>query len=250
MDSKYRLSLKFEPMQKDNISPQEVAKNVDDSITQLDELRVSGLNSLNQFQQTWLDLLKLERVRLSQKNANDPRIPKMDERLSYGDQLMSALNLEIRKSSVKTTPLPTGAWRMQGNVYYPDNTPASGVTVFFSDSNKTWIRELGSACTDATGYYTITLTENQITGITTKKQLLYLSASDSKQKLLCRDTEDSVISKGLIDYKNIYLNGTQCTPPAAPDKPVTPDKPDAPSKPVTPVEKDEKGSSTPSSNIP
>jgi hypothetical protein len=218
-------------MQKDNISTQEVAKNVDDSITQLDDLRVSGLNSLNQFQQTRLNLMKLERDRLSQKKADDLRIPEMDERLSYGDRLMLALNLEITKSSVKTTPLPTDAWRMQGNVYYQDNTPASGVTVFFSDSNKTWIRELGSACTDVTGYYSITLNENQIAGITTKKQLLYLSASDSKQKLLCQNTDHSVISKGLIDYKNIYLNGTQCTPP------VTPEKPAAPTKPVTPVRK-------------
>lgn len=200
-------------MQKDNFSTQDVANNVNDSTTQLDDLRVAGLNTLNQFQQTRLNLLKLERDRLSQKNGNDPRITEMDERLSYGDQLSSALKLEITKSSVKTSSLPTDAWRMRGNVYYQDNTPASGVTVFFADGNKRWIEELGNSCTDATGYFSITVDGKLITGDTAKQQI-FLSAQDNKKQLSYMDTKPSVPAKGLIDTENIYLGGKDCPPPA------------------------------------
>lgn len=201
---------------KDNFSSKDVANKVDDSITQVDQLRVSGLTSLNQVQQKRLSILKFERDRLSQKNSDDPRIAGLDEQLSYGDQLSSAINLEIAKSNATNTPLPADAWRMQGYVYYQDNTPASGVNVFFADGNKQWIQALGNSCTDATGYYSITVDGKLITDATTKMQI-FLSAKDDKKQLSYMDTVPSVPVKGEIDTKNIYLGGKDCPPPA-PDK--------------------------------
>ena len=219
--SKYGLlGLKSKPCnEKNNFSTKDVANKVDDSITQVDQLRVSGLTSLKQVQQKRLNILKFERDRLSQKNSDDPRIAGFDEQLSYGDQLSSAIDFEIAKSSAAHTPLPIDAWRMQGNVYYQDNTPASGVTVFFADGNKQWIEALGNSCTDATGYYSITADGKLITDATTKLQL-YLSAQDNKKQLSYMDSQPSVPAKGLIDTKNIYLGvtGKDCPPPVK-DKP-------------------------------
>lgn len=101
---------------------------------------------------------------------------------------------------------------MQGNVYYQDNTPASGVTVFFADGNKQWIEEFGNSCADATGYYSITVDGKLITGDTTKQQI-FLSAQDNKKQLSYMDTKPSFPAKGLIDTENIYLDGKDCPPP-------------------------------------
>lgn len=200
--------------QKDNFSSKEVANKVDDSITQVDQLRVSGLMSLSQVQQKRLTILKYERDRLSQKNVDDPRIAKLEEQLSYGDQLSTAINLEIAKSRTAVTPLPADAWRTQGNVYYQDNKLAVNVTVFFADDKGQWIKDFGNTCTDSTGFYSLTVDGSLITDASTVGKIpLFLSAKDSKQGLSFQNINPSVPVHGAIDTKDIYFDGKDCPPP-------------------------------------
>ncbi len=147
-------------MKNENPDDQTILNNVDASVTKLDELHLQELNNLKELQEIKNIVSELERKRLTAKWGEDhPGVIKAAARLSYNKELINGLNKEIEKANIKKEPLPENAWRVHGKVFDQKNAPVSGVTVFFSDANKAWIKELGNVCTDVTGYYSITVDE-------------------------------------------------------------------------------------------
>lgn len=190
-----------------------IASTIDGSINQLDKQRAQELSNLIQIQQAKQNILKNEQDRLSKINSNDPRIQSINNRLSYNGQLFSGLDIMTARANIQTTPLPANAWRLQGYVYYKDKGPASGVTVFFVDGNHQWVRSLGNACTNETGYYSVTVDE-KVAG-SPEMQTIYLSVSDKDKKIVYLDSEPLIVKKGMIIYRDIILSESKntCVPP-------------------------------------
>ncbi len=124
---------------------------------------------------------------------------------------IGALSRKSARANIRTNPLPPKAWRLQGYAYHKDNSPASGVTIFFVDGNQQWIRSLGNACTYETGYYSVTVDEKVIGAV--GKQPLYLSVSDINKIIIYHATEPIYCSKGFIYYTDIYLSDSDSFPP-------------------------------------
>jgi hypothetical protein len=200
-------------MERKNISDKEILDNIDKSISQLDDQRLQELTNLKQLQEIKNEAMKLEGKRLANKYREDhPRVQKIITRQVYNREMFTGFDAEIDKAARKTTPLPNNSWRLHGKIFGQKNEPVNGVTVFFTDEKKNWIRELGSVCTDETGTYSLTVNEKLVDEM--QQRSLYLSVSDKNQKLLCRDNNSFFAKKGVIDYKDAYLNGKDCVPPA------------------------------------
>ena len=205
-------------MTKENNSDKQALDQLAEGIRQIDEQRLSELKNLKQLQEIKDEVLKREAIRLSEKHGtNHPRVLKANARQEYNQKLFQGLELEINRGSIKQDQLPNNAWRIHGKVFGQNMETLHGVTVFFSDEKKNWIKELGNACTDERGNYSITLDENLIDFM--QKQPLYLCVCDKNQKIIWQDREIAFASKGLIEYKDIYItNGDDCIPPMATDR--------------------------------
>ncbi|MBK6730917.1 MAG: hypothetical protein IPG60_08095 [Bacteroidetes bacterium] len=190
----------------------EISGDVIQLISQLDEQRLVELNNLEQVQKIKNEVLILEQKRLINKYGKDsPRIQKISSRLAYNKSMFVALDIEKQRASIETEPLPNNAWRIHGKVYDQKNNPVNGMTIFLTDNKLNWLRELGSVCTSETGYYSITVDEKLIDSL--KGTALYIGVSDKNQQNIYQDKNSFIATKGLIDYRDIYMDGRDCVPP-------------------------------------
>src|SRR5687768_11448528 len=190
-------------MQRENVDDKELLNKVQETISGLDEQRLQELNNLKQHQEIKNEVLQLESKRLADKYGEDhPRVQKTMARLTANREVFIALDKEREKAAIKTQPLPANSWRVHGKVFDEKNLPVNGITVFFSDVQKNPIRDLGSVCTDDTGYYVLTV-EEKLIGVIEQKPL-YLTVSSKSPKLLYQRPEPVTAVKGLIEYADIY----------------------------------------------
>ena len=216
-------------MARDNITDQEALDQIAESITQLDDQRLTELKNLKQLQEIKNEVINREAARLAAKHGKDhPRVQKLQLRSNYNASMFTGLDREIEKASSKTEPLPLNAWRLNGKVIDEKEQPVPDITVFFADENKNWIQELGNSCSDQTGYYSLTIKEELIDRA--QKEKLYLSASNKDKQVLYFKLNTLVATRGIVDYQDIRLGEKACTSP-----PVSPKSPDNPQPPGTPV---------------
>ncbi|MBK8488073.1 MAG: carboxypeptidase regulatory-like domain-containing protein [Bacteroidetes bacterium] len=195
----------------------EISGDVIQLISQLDEQRLVELNNLEQVQKIKNEVLILEQKRLINKYGKDsPRIQKISSRLAYNKSMFVALDIEKQRASIETEPLPNNAWRIHGRVFDQKNNPVNGITIFLTDEKQNWIRELGNVCTSETGYYSITVDDKLIDSL--KGTALYISVSDKNQQIIYRDKKSFIATKGLIDYRDIYMDGRDCVPPPSDER--------------------------------
>ena len=195
-----------------NIDDKDLLNKVHETISGLDEQRLQELNNLKQHQEIKNEVLQLESKRLANKHGEDhPRVQKTMARLAANREVFVALDKEAEKAAIKTELLPANSWRVHGKVFDEKNSPVSGVTVFLSDVQKNAIRDLGSICTDDTGYYVLTI-EEKLMGVIEQKPL-YLAVSSKSPKILYQRPEPVIAIKGFIEYADIYLNEKDCAPP-------------------------------------
>ncbi len=191
----------------------ETLNYIDDSTDKIDELRLSGLKEEQNTQLIKDEVLQREKKRLEAKHGNaHPAVYAAESRMAYNKQMFIALDNEIVKASNKTPPFPTNAWRVQGRVFDTNGNPVKGVTVFLADPTKKWIEAAGNACTLESGYYALTVEENQLVKID-QKQPLYLAVSDKNKKVLYFASRPISIAKGLIYQQDIYFKGEDCVSP-------------------------------------
>lgn len=202
-------------MKRENFKPkseQEGPQFVADSIGKLDDQRLEELKKFQGMQSIKDEVLKKEKTRLEKKlGTKHPRVQTIESKLSFNKGMFAGLEKEIDKASIKQEPFDSTSWRVNGRVFDSDKKPVKSVTVYLSDTNKNWIKELGSACTDEKGYYSITLNQEEVKQF--EKQPLYLTLSDKNKKTIYSDKNPLTAKAGLIDVKDIYLKGEDCTPP-------------------------------------
>jgi hypothetical protein len=206
-------------MRTDNSIPKnekETLDYIDDSATQLDEHRLAGLQESQNTQLIKDEILQREKKRLETKHGNThPEVQEAESRTVYNKQMFTGLNNEIEKASIKTEPFNRTSWRVHGRVFNNESKPVKGLTVFLTDQNKRWIEILGSSCTNDLGYYALTVDEKMIDKID-KGQSLFLAVSDKNKKIIFTSAEALIPVKGVIIYRDIYINSEDCVPPPPP----------------------------------
>ena len=191
----------------------ETLSYIDDAADKLDEQRLAGLQEEKNTQLIKDEVLQREMKRLEAKHGKDhPEVQAAESRVMYNKEMFVSLDKEIEKASIKTEKLPSNGWRVHGRVFDSETKAVKGVTVFLSDQNKRWIEIFGNSCTTELGYYALTADEKIIDKNQTG-QSLFISVSDKNKKILYTSTEALVPAKGIIIYRDIYLNGESCVPP-------------------------------------
>ncbi len=188
-----------------------------ESIDQLDQQRVGELTSEKQLQEIKHEVISLEAARLAAKHGeNAPRVTNLISRSNYNASMFPGLDKAIDQAATKTEPLPLNAWRLNGKVMTKKMQPVPDITVLFSDEKGNDLKELGSAVSDPSGNYSITIAENLIERA--QKTTLYISAFNKNGQVLSRELNTSTPTKSIIDYLDLYVDETRPTKPPITNK--------------------------------
>jgi hypothetical protein len=207
------------------IPSQDVVGRVDTTFTDLDQQRTQGLEQLQQIQTVQNAALVREQQRLIAKYGEDhPRVQNATTRLTYNQGLQRDLSQEVERSKIDVPQLDRSTWKGHGFVLNKDLVGIQGLTISFVDAQGNWIRELGYACTDERGYFSI-LYPKQPTQPPAKSDFppIFLTVTDTNQRVLHRESTSRTVNLGLVDFWRIVLgadNGGTCEPPN-PDNPPT-----------------------------
>ena len=186
-------------------------EQLDQSLTFLQDQRTQQLLTAYQYQVIDHQALDRERTRLSQKYGDGhPRVQAMTARLAHNKTLFKAMEQEISRSETRQAPLPKGGWRVQGRVVDASEKPLPEKTVFLAGSRRKPLEELGYACTDKGGQYTITLNTEQVANY--QDQPLYMLVSDDEQG---QAEEPLRAVADTVALRDIHVGGKQqnCDPP-------------------------------------
>lgn len=193
-------------------SDKEVFEKIDTSVNQMDALRNNGLTDFEENQTVKNEILIRESNRLSGiYGDNHPRVVAFNARNANYGNMTIGLESEKEKAAIKTEHFEGTSWRLHGKVFDEKLQPMEGLTVYFSDEKKQWIEELGSFCTDKAGYFRLTLTKELIDRL--QSMSIFTSVSDKNKKVLCLAKNPAVITKGKIDYIEIFIKDNGCVDP-------------------------------------
>ncbi|HMT30347.1 MAG TPA: carboxypeptidase-like regulatory domain-containing protein [Bacteroidia bacterium] len=182
------------------------------AIDQLDEMRVDAMVELKDILEIQNEITKIEQARLAKKyDGNHHKVKSMNDRLEYNKLMFQGFDEAIKRSKVKQNPFKPGSWAVEGRVYDKNSNPAVGLTVFLSDSESNWLTDTDSACTDETGYYTISIDEKFHKALA--KLPILINVSKAGENILCTDDEPLFVKKGIINNRDLYLSGKECPPP-------------------------------------
>lgn len=195
-----------------SLNDKEIIEKIDTSVNQMDSLRGMGLNDFDNIQSVKNEISLREQKRLTEKYGKaHPRVIQAESRNKYYGQMVIGLESEKEKATLKTEKFEANSWRLHGKVFDEKLNPIEGLTIYFSDSNKQWIEQLGSYCTDKIGYFTLTITEHLIEKL--KDMPIFTSVSDKNKKVICIAKNAVQITKSKIDYIEILIKDGGCVEP-------------------------------------
>jgi len=195
----------------------EIFEKLDFAFDGLDSERAKGLQRLKIFHLIKNDGAVREQNRLKAKyGAEHPRVKKLDERLTYNIGLSKELDVEIERTEITQPFFDINTWMVHGRVLDKEGKGISELTMSLYDKNKVWVEELGHACTDDRGYYSIRyrIKPEKKQEIPETREL-FLTVTDSAFKVLHRETEPFFVKIGQIDFRLIVLEDKDwiCEPP-------------------------------------
>ncbi len=201
----------------DNNTDNRAIDQAAESIVQLDRQRVEELKNEKQLQEIKNEVISLEAARMAAKHGEDsPRVTNLMSRNNYNASMFPGFDREIKQASAKTEPLPLNAWRLTGTVMNKKMRPVPDTTILFSDEKSNWIQEFGSAVSDQSGNYSITVAGNLIERA--QKTALYLSAVNKNGQELYHELNTLTPTSGIIDYQDIYVEETRTSRPPTMNK--------------------------------
>ena len=137
-------------------SKEEVLKKVEDSFTNLDQQRITGLERMKTLHAIKNDSLERGKLRLSKKYGDlHPRVTKISERLAYNQGLKKELDHEIEKTRITVPAFDINTWMVHGRILNKEGNGLDGLTVSLYDKNGNWIEGFGHECTNYLGYFAI-----------------------------------------------------------------------------------------------
>lgn len=206
----------------------QVMATIEDGLPAMDTARAQGFSQLGQLRTAKSRSLAREQMLLARKQGPDhPRIGVAARRLAVNEQLRRDLTAA---QAAAETPLPaTDETRFVAHGFVrrrKDQVGIQGLTLALGDAKGQWVRETGYACTDARGYFAITVVPNDKTqdAPTTPpraslRSSLVLRVFDRKGGVLHTEKAPVVIRPGAMDYRVIFLDDSAaacgCNPPPA-----------------------------------
>lgn len=219
----------------------DISQTWENGLKGTDEERLRGLQGLDRLRKIKTVNMKREKERLIKKRgAKDPRVQSLESKEKSNELLTRNLNLEIERAKTDVSTFNKDAWNLYGYVRDRDSKGVPNLTVGLYDENGKWIKQLGYACTDKRGFFSIIYPQK---GKTTKEisesMKLFIHVSDRKKNVLYKDPDPLYLKIGQVDYREIYLpeETSVCTPPG-PHGPEQ-EKP-GPSPPQTEPEQEQK----------
>lgn len=204
-------------------------------IVALDELRVLQLGDALRLQSAQGRMQVREYERLKNKFGNDhPRTLNAAAKIALGKEHMRSISI-VHAAASKPQP---DAWIVHGHVRTQNLKPVPGVTVALYTKDGEWLRAFGHDCTDTEGHFKLRVKGDtkagqdmsDIKGVRESATLssmktettatdpkVFLRVTDTRQALLGSDPVPLTPRLGQVDYREIILDGTVCTPPPGGD---------------------------------
>lgn len=181
-------------------------------IVALDELRVMKLGDALRLQSAQGHMEAREYERLKHKFGKDhPRTLNAAARIELGKEHIQAISIVHAGAS---SPMPDAGegWAVDGFVRTANGDPIEGVTVAAYDRQERWYQELGYACTDTKGYFSMVAEK-----LSAKELQVYMRASKGKRLLESNEVRLAPALKS-TDRVEIIIGDTggkgDCMPPS------------------------------------
>jgi len=223
----------METSQARQVPVSQISETLEKTLADLDHARGADLVELGEVRTAKFNTLARDRVRLAAKlGATHPRVLSLDSSLALHAATWPGFASEIAMSSVTPPRVDQSSWALHGNVLDGSRKPIQGVTVALYQKD-TWIQRLGFACTNANGYFTLTVQE------AAKTESGSFSINILRNgKIIYSDPNTATIQLGHVEYREIIIGAAAnpCPPPAGtPDVPPSPATPSASTKPTEPT---------------
>lgn len=202
------------------ISPDEVAKQIDQQLASLDPMRAEAIRGLHQVQIARTENFGREELRIRIKyGEGHPRVTALADKRRVNDGLARNLQFEAVRSSIDVTVVGENSFVFHGFVRNCAGEPKPGLTVALYDSQGGWIRAMGYSCTNQDGYFRM-----QGSGFSDFGNAAAAAATIrvyDKQTLLVTDAKPLSITPGKSEYRIIIVcdDGTCPPPPGDTDQP-------------------------------
>ncbi|HKQ31496.1 MAG TPA: hypothetical protein VJS66_09440 [Burkholderiales bacterium] len=140
------------------VSYTETAKYLNQGLEHADPMRLEGLTELQRVRAVKGANLQREHARLTQKlGATHPRVTALKQKLDNNAALERDLELGVKRAQTPAVFPEANSWTLHGHVRNVARKGVPNMTVALYDDRKKWIEEGGHACTDADGYFRLTV---------------------------------------------------------------------------------------------
>jgi hypothetical protein len=210
-----------------HVSFGEVAKRLNDGITDADTVRVEGLTQLARVRAIKSVGLEREHKRLQQKlGANHERVATLKAKLDANADVRRDLDIGIGRAATPAAKPDADAWTLRGHVRGRDGKGVANMTIGLYDDKQQWLRELGHDCTDKNGYFELCYMRpkkvDAVEAASVTPPDVFIHVSDKQGAVVHRDRQALMPTFGRVDYREIVLGDEDgCTPPPERDGTVT-----------------------------
>jgi len=123
-----------------------------------DAFHATQLGGLQSLRQSKGAMLAREQTRLSASlGPQNPRVLALSDQISVNNNLGTQLMRAQSRSQASVFEANSNTWIVHGHVRTQDYKPVPQVTVALYTPEGQWLRQFGWACTDANGYYKLTI---------------------------------------------------------------------------------------------
>jgi hypothetical protein len=206
----------------------EIAKQLNEGLDNADTTRTTALTQLARVRAIKGVALEREQARLQAKlGAEHPRVAEMKTRIAANHDLRRDVDLGVSRAATPTVRPDPDTWTLHGHVRDGDGKGLAGLTIGLYDDKQQWLRELGHACSDKTGYFEICYKRPKnidvVEAASTQAPQVFVHVSDKQGTLLHRDANPLTPSLGRVDYREIVVGDedSACTPPDSTPSPST-----------------------------
>ena len=183
---------------------------------QLDSQSSESLEFFKLSQESLLEQRQAELKRLTVKyGRNNPRVQRLEAKVQQAGNVKRAVDVRMNIMKAQADPLPTDGWRIQGYVFNTDGEPLPGLTVMIGikrDDNKETARakaidNSSLTVTNESGFYSITLTAEQLKAIS--QYSLYLYVLDNRKQIIFTSKDKLNPAPSTIDFLDATIQVAQ-----------------------------------------
>ena len=189
-------------------------QNLKDVFDLFEDAESDTLNSLRDIQAIRNSIRHHEAIRLERKlGAGHPRILEIKARIERTPAMVNELDVEVEKAKVKVPEVNERDALVHGTVTDDRGLGLSGLTVYAENDEKEPIRFIGSAETDASGFFALRLDPETIKRISDiQGEGAFIAVRTSGRLVVHRQDKPLVISEGGQLVLDLGLNRADLSP--------------------------------------